>query len=629
MCGFTLIINQTGGAAPAEWVAACNQAIAHRGPDSEDFFYEGALGMGHRRLSIHDLSDDGKQPMHYLDRYTIIFNGEVFNFIELRAQLEQEGYQFRSKTDTEVILAAYDFWREDCLRHFNGMWSFVIYDRQLQQLFAARDRYGVKPFYYTLFQGHFCAGSEIKQFTVLPGWESFLNKRKALELVAAEVYENSDETLFHDVFQMRGGYKMTYDLIHHNYNLSKWYSLKHEITPFRGSYDEAVHRFRELFTDAVRLRLRSDVKVGSCLSGGLDSSSIVSVMAELWKKEQVAQPVETVSSCFDIKKFDEQEYIDQVVAATGAVSHKVFPQVKDLFEMLEKVIYIQDEPILSTSIFAQWKVFGEAKKQGLTVMLDGQGADEYLAGYHIFYFAHFKKLINSGRWGDFFSEYRAFWKMHPYGLLDKLRFLFIALYPKWISKHLKMVQVKRKNAWLKFNALTREMRDYGNLIEFSSIKALSIDCVNKSILPMLLHYEDRNSMANGIESRVPFLDHRLVEFTTGLPGDYKIRKGWTKSILRDAMKGIVPDAILERKDKMGFVTPEEVWMQEHQEEFKALLFETADRLPRFVDKATLAANFARDVKKGIKIRSSYWRLISLGIWMKKFDVKVASKPPKR
>jgi asparagine synthase (glutamine-hydrolysing) len=317
MCGISGLIALNNENIEGVLIKKYTDIIAHRGPDDDGFFLEGSLALGHRRLSIIDLSKDGHQPMSYLEKYVIVYNGEVYNYLELREELIKLGYSFRSKTDTEVMLAAYDAWGEDCLNRFNGMWAFILYDRSKKTVFCARDRFGVKPMYYSQIGNLLCLGSEIKQFTVVPGWKAKANNKRLLDFLMLNVFDHTEETLFENVFQLKGGCKLVVDLQNNKWNVSRWYDLSKKISRTNGS-ERNADTFLKLMKDSVNLRLRSDVKVGSCLSGGLDSSTIVCLVNELLKEKNKSEIQETVSSCFAEKQFDESTFID------GARSRRQF-----------------------------------------------------------------------------------------------------------------------------------------------------------------------------------------------------------------------------------------------------------------------------------------------------------------
>lgn len=601
-----------------EPIEAMTGLIAHRGPDGSGHYCDEGIALGHRRLSIIDLSSLGQQPMVYLERYVITYNGEVYNYIELRKELEGLGYSFLSHTDTEVIMAAYDRWREGCLDRFNGMFSFAIYDRSERKVFCARDRFGVKPFYYSTVGGSFVFGSEIKQFTRLPGWKSSCNKPLAADFLSFGLQGHTPATMFEEVSQLQGGHFLIFDMRSSRYDVRSWYRLTDKIGRVgAGSFDDAREEFSALLSDAVRLRLRSDVTIGSCLSGGLDSSSIVCLVSEQLKALQAGDYQQTVTSCFEEKRFDERTYADAVVAATRSVNHKVFPSFERLFGELEDMIWHQDEPFLSTSIYAQWNVFRTARQHRITVMLDGQGADEILGGYPTFFAPHLLSLLKSARLGRFLSETRGIVENTPYG-------------PSWVVKELSKNVLGRSGTDAVtglFSGRRKILGDKAGRVRnrtrqtFSDFKEMSLAQVTMTNLPMLLQYEDRNSMAFSIESRVPFLDYRLVEFASNQPVNFLLHNGKSKYILRESMRGRVPDMVLDRKDKMGFVTAEELWLKHNPVAFESRLKEAIDRSDGFVSPNCL--DTFRQMRDGrAPFNFTIWRVIAFGAWLKKFDVQL-------
>lgn len=623
MCGISGIIDENNNPIDKHVITLMNDKVAHRGPDGEGYYFGPDFAFGHRRLAILDPTEDGRQPMELDDRYVIIYNGEVYNYIELREELQSYGYSFKTGTDTEVILAAYDKWGAKCVDRFNGMWSFAIYDKEKDIIFCSRDRFGIKPFYYAEIGNNFVFGSEIKQFTVLEDWKAGINRDRVLDFLAIGIFDHTNETLFEGVYQLRGGHNLIYDLNGHTYHIYPYYFLKDRCFQSDISSDEAGKRFNEIFEDAVRLRLRSDVKVGSCLSGGLDSSSIVCVANRILRQAEAGDKQETVSSCFEDKRFDEQEYIDEVAKLTEVMCHKVFPNFEDLFAILDNVTWYQDEPFGSTSIFAQWNVFGKAKENNITVMLDGQGADEHLAGYHGFFGIFLSELLKKFRWIRFFKEVKAIRNLHGYSLMEIARLTGKYFLPNGISAVLKRLVEKDTVDWL--NVDKNYYKKYMDSFFGSGVKSLEDYSLNQlmySSLPMLLHYEDRDSMAHSIEARVPFLDYRLVEFVMALSPHYKIRNGITKYILRDSMKDILPGKVKNRMDKMGFVTPEEIWIKENKEQFKRELSDSCDLLNNIINKEKVLNWYDNLVKSDRKIDYTLWRIISLGRWVKVFKVSV-------
>jgi len=619
MCGIAGIINrEIHRDSPYEPIREMTDIVRHRGPDGEGQWLDDGIALGHRRLSIIDLSSLGHQPMIYMDRYVITYNGEVYNYIELRNELEANGYSFRSHSDTEVILAGYDCWKEACLDKYNGMFSFAIYDMQEKTVFCARDRFGVKPFYYAQIGDSFVFGSEIKQFTVLRGWRAICDARTAADFLVYGIQDHTERTFFKDVFQLRGGHYLKYELANHTYRICKWYDLLEKKNGAVAAVPEGdvSERFYDLLSDSVRFRLRSDVKVGSCLSGGLDSSSIVSIVNEQLRLVQAHDRQETVTSCFDDKKFDEREYADEVVRATGAVNHKVFPSFDALFGELEDMVWHQDEPFLSTSIYAQWNVFRTAGENEITVMLDGQGADEMLGGYPTFFAPNLLSMLRRGQFGRFLTEFNGIRRNTPYSAA-------------WIGKQLLKNGIGKQRS----DALRECIHPGGAILgarypggarpklTYSDFKEMSYAQLTATNLPMLLHYEDRNSMAFSIESRVPFLDYRLVEFVFQLQEKHLISEGRTKYVLREAMRNRIPDKVLGRRDKMGFVTAEEQWLKDHPADFEKHIRAAIDGSNGFISPDCL--KIFQQMKEG-KLRFDFvlWRIISFGAWIKKFDVQV-------
>jgi asparagine synthase (glutamine-hydrolysing) len=627
MCGISGIVNRNNSQVTPEIIKAFNNIIAHRGPDADGFYFGSNFAFGHRRLSILDLSAEGNQPMHYLERYTITYNGEVYNYIEIKEELIKLGYNFKSKTDTEVILAAYAQWGEACVDRFNGMWAFAIYDRLKNIIFCSRDRFGVKPFYYAIIGSYFAFGSEIKQFTVLPQWSAKANIPRVLDFLMYGVFDHSEETLFDEVLQLRGGHNLTYNLHSHQYIIKEWYNLSNKVSDLKDNFDAAKSKFLNLFQDAVKLRLRSDVKVGSCLSGGLDSSAIVSIVNKVLRETNQQEIQETVSSCFEIKKYDEQEYIDAVVDQTQVKAHKVFPKYENLMDTLEKIVWFQDNPIGSSSIYAQYNVFETTAKHNIKVMLDGQGADESLAGYDGFYYSYYYSLLHKLKITTLLNEVSSVRRYNRFSIPTFVYKSFTSFLPYSVHKLLK----KKLNSFDEMGIKYKEYKSLGEeedilinkVLDFSSLRKLSYNQIYEHSLPMLLHYADRMSMAHSIESRLPFLDYRLVEYIFSLQDSFKINQGKTKYILREALTGILPDKIINRYDKMGFVTPEAYWMKNHNQEFYNRLEEATTVLADIIDKDTVLYNFRKDTEKdSVSMGSFYWRVLSVASWFKVFNIKL-------
>lgn len=660
MCGIAAIIQLKNSLPMAEQIAKMTEVIEHRGPDDEGYVLFSANGepplacggkdtpeeafsldepytpkhrhilkiqgpclgaMGHRRLSIVELSPKGHQPMCSHDgRIWITYNGEIYNFIEIRKELENFGYKFNTLSDTEVILYAWLQWGKECLNRFNGMFAFVLYDTKQNIVFAARDRFGVKPLYYWISpEGWIAFASEIKQFTLLNGWKAVWNPQKVYDYLIWGVTDHTEETLFEGVKQLKGGEYIEFKPGEGHLSITPrvWYEVKKQ--PFQGSFKEACLEYLDLLKDAVKLRLRADVEVGSCLSGGLDSSSIVCLVNEILESSSTRQS--TFSACSHIKKFDEKYFIDEVISKVGVKAHYTYPCLESLFEDTRNIVWHQDEPFGSTSIFAQWHVFKKVRESKIKVMLDGQGADEQLGGYHSFFGNRFFDLFRAFDWMELVKEMRQT-KSHHAHLFPSFM-LLKALLPtgarQFINHNFRKPSVRPE--WLEIKRLNASPVDpFSHLSCQKFIEQSELMLTQKSI-PMLLHYEDRDSMGHSVESRTPFLDYRLVEFTLGLPSAFKLSKGWTKRVLRESMKGRLPESVRLRVDKLGFVTPEEVWLKENPASFRAVISKSIELSNGIINKKILKeVGLVIDGKRPFSFLP--WRVICLGYWLERFQIQV-------
>lgn len=628
MCGIAAIIGENRRYNYKKIIRDMTDVIYHRGPDCEGHvsLCDNRILLGHRRLSILDLSSLGKQPMSYLDRYWITYNGEIYNYMELKKELKEKGYIFNTNTDTEMIMAAYDCWGSDCLYKFNGMWSFILVDLQKQNVFIARDRFGIKPLYYWKnTEGVWVFASEIKQFTVFPDWTAKINGQRVYDYLRWGQSDHTDETMFKGVNQIAAGKFVEFRLDDISsigtLPIRTWYELSQHILEYERT--DEVSKFYDLFTNAVALRLRSDVKVGSCLSGGLDSSSIVCTINDLLKEKGEAEKQCVVSAKAHIKKYDESEFIDEVLESRKIKGYGTYPEFDKLFDSLDEIIWIQDEPFGSTSIFAQWNVFSTASKHGLKVMLDGQGADEQLAGYHSFFAVYFTSLMKSGRYLKLLQEMQAVKSIHGYDMLFALKGILSEIMPEAFCNIYRTYRTKNEVSprWINMEKLgARPVNPFVSAgAKTDSIRNLSVSQMTASNLQKLLHWEDRDSMAHSVESRLPFLDYRLVEYVLGLPDEYKISQGMTKRILRESMNGVLPEKVRCRMDKMGFVTPEEHWMRSNPDIFlqelkKAIVLSKGILTDSCVDR------FREIIEKKRSFDSTIWRMICLGRWVEKFNV---------
>lgn len=585
------------------------------------------VALGHRRLSIIDLSVYGHQPMCSSDgALWITYNGEIYNYLELRSELIEAGHRFISDTDTEVILAAYQEWGEQCLHRFNGMWSFAIYDRDKGELFLSRDRFGIKPLYYWFDpENNFYFGSEIKQFTACKGWKAEINSQRAYDFLVYSLTDHTDETLFKGVNQLPPGHYFKANVKNivpdqeGKIKTIKWYDL--ERNPSNITFDEACSEFEEHFKNAVRVHLRSDVPVGSALSGGLDSSAIVCEINNILRQEGKHEIQKTFSSCSYYEKYDEKKWMDIVTDYTKTDAYFFYPGTERLFELTSDILWYHDEPYQSQSSYLGYHVFQLAKKHSVKVLLNGQGADEYLGGYGQFnnaiYFELFKKL----RWGSFYKELKSANVSSVSETLSVIGYLFtpekirnmVVKYFSTVSDVKALIDMDKLAA--------TNIHPYAQIPnDLTSVSGITRLNLFHNPLTKYLRWEDRNSMAHSIEARVPFLDHRLVEFTYNLPSKYLFSNGETKRVMRYGLKDILPAKIAARKDKKGFITPEEHWVKNGSRQIFRDKIKDAITTTNGIIKSE-ALTYYDDIAEGNKpFDYTYLRLILFSEWMKIFNV---------
>jgi asparagine synthase (glutamine-hydrolysing) len=591
-------------------------------------------------LAIIDIGESGVQPMSFgAERFWITYNGEIYNYLELREELASKGVRFITGSDTEVILAAYSVWKHDALAKLRGMFAFALYDRHEAKLFLARDRFGIKPLYFTRNAHGFAAGSEIKQLLPLSGVTPRINPRRAYDYLAGGLSDQSADTLFADVSQLLPGTWMEIDLPSRTFRQGEWYKLPPAGT-IHLSAEDASARFLDLLQESVRFHIRADVEVGSCLSGGLDSSALVTLMAKHLESQHGGHRQNTVTACFEGTHVDETCYADAVREATGVRAHAVRPRAEDIMQDVRRIVWHQDEPYGSLSIHAQYHVFAEARANNLKVMLDGQGADEILAGYHGVYDLQLAHLLKSWRMVAALrlaAQRKAMLgvplRSQAQGAAQELSRFGNAPVRATLGLGARLRRKMRSacgistEPWLEADAfgISGNHDVFGRAFSDASmepptdIASLCVGMATAGNLRMLLHWEDRNSMAHGVEARVPFLDHPLVEFAIGLGSDHKLVDGWTKWILRDAMKDKLPDFVRLRRDKLGFATPEAVWMRGPlRNEIAAAIEDTQRRFPEQFRTGATAA-MAADMFEGRRpVDFSLWRLACFGIWAECF-----------
>jgi len=549
-------------------------AIAHRGPDGEGYWIntDGTAGLGHRRLAIIDLTKNAAQPMllsagvspysRKEERYSITFNGEIYNYLELREELYKKGYRFHSQSDTEIILAAFDHWKKDCLLHFDGMFSFAIWDDVEKTLFAARDRFGEKPFYYYEDKDQFLFASEMKALWAA-GVEKKTDEKMLLNFITLGYVQNvtnKAQTFFENIYALPPAHFLEISLPKLKIGVHAYWDIDKENT-IDISPTAAINKFTDLFTRSVKRRLRSDVTVGTSLSGGLDSSAIAATIHQLHKSNQL----QTFSAVFPGFEKDESRHIETVVKKFKLQNFQTTPTAEGLIQDFKKLCYYQEEPFGSSSIYAQFKVFELAKQHGVKVLLDGQGADETQAGYNKYIQWYFQQLLSRYKLLTMRKEVSLFHsKKIPFqwGLKNYLA----AFLPTHASIHLERDEYKRAIYQRDINPdliMSLRGREWEGIHKPIIKKLNDILYFNTFTMGMqeLLRFADRNSMAHGVEVRLPYLNHELVEFIFSLPAHFKIHQGWTKWLLRNSMSKTLPNEIAWRSDKVGYEPPQHQWME--------------------------------------------------------------------
>lgn len=598
MCGISGIINKNTSKVDNKEIQKINDLIAHRGPDSEGFYFEKNFAFGHRRLSILDLSIDGHQPMNYLDKYTITYNGEVYNYLEIKEELIKYGYSFHSKTDTEVILASYDKWGEDCVHRFNGMWAFAIYDKEKEIIFCSRDRFGVKPFYYTEIDNKFVFGSEIKQLLEFHKYR-FVNKKILMDYLVIGLEDHNNETFFENIFKLQGSHNLIYDLKKNIFEIKRYYDIKNK--EINLDENSSVSMYQSKLNDSISLRLRSDVKVGTCLSGGLDSSSIAALASKIYKKDSNEKFVAIHAKSSEINS-DESIFAKEVANNCNLDLNIIEPTKDEFINSINDVIYTQEEPFGGPSIFMQYFVMKKSKEIECTVLLDGQGGDETLVGYERYYPSYLMSL-------GLFDLIKGFFNSSKNSKLSKKQlFAYFVYFTKY---KVRIKRLKIKNSFIKnkyfdlvsFDILEKNSKNYLNLFELQHQEIFYTQ------MPHLLRYEDRNSMRHSIETRLPFIDYTLVETALSIPNKYKIKDGWTKYILRRTVDKILPNNIVWRKNKFGFEAPTKSWLESIDNE-----------IIRSVNESKIINKISDSISFNKLDLNQKWKLFNISKWEEIYSV---------
>jgi asparagine synthase (glutamine-hydrolysing) len=569
MCGIAGIV-QCSDHPAGEIVERMTDALHHRGPDGKGLWtcHTGRATLGHRRLAIIDLTEAAVQPMSYADRYHIVYNGEIYNFTELRDTLRKKGYTFRTVSDTEVILAAYDFYGASLPEQLDGMFAFAIWDQHTQELFAARDRFGEKPFYYHVSSDNtnFLFASEPKSFRAA-GIDMSVNEGFLLGFLAlndAGQPDPNEKSFYRNILQLPPAHRMMIKCRESRINIttaSYWNVRMEDLSSLKES--DAIARFQELFGESVRKRLRSDAPIGSSFSGGLDSASIAATIHQQ-KNEKSLFTHQAFTAGFRGFEKDESEKASLLAKKFDLNCHFIYPDDKTFADEIEKVVLHHEEPIGSSSVYAQYKVFERAAEAGIKVLIDGQGADELLGGYDQYMHWYLQELLRSWQFTRFSQEKKA---LREAGRLKQWSAVNIAAAgAPLLTAHLRVISDRKKI----LNSPDLYPEFAKTYLEEAIIRKPAIKRLNDQLrwtscthgLTELLRYADRNAMAHGIEVRLPFLQADLAGWLLNIPSTLKIKNGYTKWILRRAMKDILPASVTNEKAKTGFEPPQAEWMSQ-------------------------------------------------------------------
>ena len=626
MCGFVGMFSYSNERSPTNEFEKALELLKHRGPDSSGYvsrqLSHGQITLGFRRLAIIDLSAMADQPFTTSDgNFTIVFNGEIYNYLELRDQLLSKGHRFETKSDTEVLVCAWKEWGEASISKLTGMFSFIILDNRKQVLWCVRDAYGIKPFFYKIENQNILFGSEIRALLSLSKSTPAINPSLAVDYILGGEYDRSRSTFYEGVFQLEPGHFMRLDLSQgmQILNPKRWW-LPEIKENFSLSFSEAAEKLREEFCKSVEIHMRSDVRVATALSGGLDSSAIVSVIRKL--KPDI--DIHTFSYIADDPRIDEAKWVDFVNKSTNSISHKVQISASDFRTDIDDLIRTQGEPFGSTSLYAQFRIYKAAHESGVTVMLDGQGADELLAGYFGYPESRIRTYIERREWLSLIS-FVSDWSKWPGRESQKLiKPLVKNLLPNQLANLLAKSLARGLNPSLikgDFSYPERIPDIYTSEVwtHRRLMQRLLKEQSNGALISLLRH-ADRNSMRWSIESRVPFLNNQLTELVLSFPENFLLSgNGETKSVFREAMRGIVDENILSRRDKIGLATPQNSWVTQDLFEDKLLLegLRTID----FLDFKETKEYLAKSHEVSPDLANRKWRILNLIKWKMISQVK--------
>lgn len=608
-------------------VKKMSRLMEHRGPDGEGIYTDSTTTLLNRRLAIID-REGGNQPIWNEDKsLVVVYNGEIYNYRELREELESAGHTFSTKTDTEIIVHGYEQWGEACFDRFNGMFGIALYDVVKKRLVLARDHFGIKPLYYAFGRGNASCllfASEIKPLIYSGKIDRKPNDRTLYRYLVFRVHDDTEETFFEGVRRLPPGHMMLVEdgMI----TVKKYTTIKDRLSSLKPkealtSTDKEL--FKEKLFTAIRRRLVAEVPMGSALSGGLDSSTVVAVVNKLLQEHHadassLGKRQKTYSAVFPGSLNDEEAYVDALIRKMADLDFvKVRPTPEEFFQDIEEFVRAQEEPTISTGPYAQYQVMRRAKKD-VTVLLDGQGADEMMAGYLPYYFVNLRQLMRQKRVRALVAESWAardiLWKLAVRKLTASL-----GLRTDVDPKSMLSAQFREVHAGERF------------VTNSSNLRARLIEDIFCNSLPSLLRYEDKNAMRFSIEGRVPFLDVELLEYLFTLPESAIIKGGWNKAILREAMKDILPEKIVWRRNKIGFTTPEHEWFLRMKNRIYSIFLSERFAKRKYFDQPAVVRAFEEFVKGRNDDTMLFWRLLNVELWLRVFfdDTHVVEKPAER
>ena len=590
------------------------KAIKHRGPDGEGYYLDKNVGLGHVRLSIIDVSENANQPMYSPNgEYIIVFNGEIYNYQEIRRELPSK-YKFRSTSDTEVLLYSYMEWGEKCLLKLDGMFSFVIYDKKNQQIFGARDRFGVKPFFYFYDKKKFVFGSEIKAILASQGIQAELNEKMLFDFLAFNRTDHSTETCFSGINNLRPSHYIKINTQTGKKFVNRWYSLP-EMKENKNSLGKNRKILYKKLSRSVKLHMISDVPVGVSLSGGLDSSTIASLM-----RKEVGNKISipSFSAVYgDSWEKDEKKYIEEMCDYLSIEPEYTKPTSSALLNDFDKLIYCQEEPFISASLFAGWCVARKTNEKKVKVLMTGQGADE-IFGYDYMAAFYFYELFRKFKLILLFKEVYQFLRKQKFSGVFTMRLFIFLIVPEFLKEPF----VSASSPIIAKGFYKKNKGKSNFFKEFFKAKTLN-DSVRNHLLYKLNHnlrVDDKNAMAFSVEGRVPFLENELVEFCLSLPSNMKVRNGEIKFLLKDATTGILPEKISKRNDKIGYDTPMDIWFRDSKfvEYIDNLLSSSYQPMEQYLNLNYIKNKWVKHKENKENNGQIIWKYIFLTRWYKIF-----------